>query len=143
MELREEKAGWSLILHEGRLGYIHIDFRLGLDIVDVSGTANLMIETPFRLSSFDAEVLLTPADSASLGPVLPLFNTEVVGLAIRKTGQLKVEFGNGCSLEVYPDESYEAWQFGSSLGFMLVCSPGGIVSLFREGNPPAAIGRKC
>lgn len=104
----------------------------------MSGTANLTIETPFRLRSFDADVLLTPDDSSSLGPVLPLFNAKVVGLAIRKTGQLKVEFGDGCSLEVCPDESYEAWQLGSSIGFMLVCSPYGTVSLFREGNPPAA-----
>jgi hypothetical protein len=134
MELRDEKDGWHLSLKDGLVQLIQIDFRLGLVLSDTSGKAQLYIETPCRLKGAGGEVPLTPSESPSLAPILPLFNAKVIGVAIRKTGQLKVEFGDGQSLDVDPDDSYEAWQLGcSSIGSLLVCSPGGMVCFFQQG----------
>ena len=132
MELREERDGWRFSLDSGFVQLIQIDFRLGLCLADTSGTAQLYIETECRLNGGSSEVLLTPANPSTLAPVLPLFNRKVVTATIRKTGQLKVEFGGGYTLQVEPDNSYEAWQLGCSLGFMVVCAPGGSVSVFRH-----------
>lgn len=135
-----KKDGWYLSLQDGLVQLIQIDFRLGLFLSDTSGKAQLYIETPCRIKRADGEVLLTPSESSSLVPILPFFNAKVIGVAIRKTGQLEVEFGNGHSLEVHPDDSYEAWQLGcSSIGSMFVCSPGGEVSLFQQ---PEHLGRR-
>lgn len=83
------------------------------------------------------ECLLIPEEPASLAPILPLFNAKVIGIRIRKAGKLKVDFGNDLLLEVNPHEKYEAWQLGcSSIGLLLVCSPGGPVSVFRQPNRP-------
>jgi hypothetical protein len=136
VELRDEKDGWLLALQDGLVQLIQIDFRLGLLLSDASGTAQLYIETPFCLNGPNTDVSLTPAKTSSLAPVLTLFNAAVIGVSIRKTGQLKVQFGDGRWLEVGPNDAYEAWQLGGSTGFMLVCSPGGNVSIFNQTEGP-------
>jgi Family of unknown function (DUF6188) len=68
----------------------------------------------------------------SLAAILPLVNARIETVAVRDTGRLRIAFGNGYLLDVEPDERYEAWQLSPSRGFMLVCSPGGKVSLFRD-----------
>ena len=137
MELRDEKHGWHLSLQDGLVQLIQIDFRLGLLLSDASGNAQLYVETPCRLKGPDVDVALTPAESSSLAPVLSLFNAKVTGVAILNTGQLKVQFGDDRSLEVDSDDAYEAWQLGCSIGFMLVCPPGGKVSFFKQTERPA------
>jgi hypothetical protein len=94
MELREAPDGWLLELQDGLVQLIQIDFRLGLSFADASGNAQLYVETPCRLKGPgpDTDVLLTPGEPSSLAPVLPLFNAKVTGVAIRTTGQLKVQF---------------------------------------------------
>jgi hypothetical protein len=69
--------------------------------------------------------VLTPAESSRLAPILPFFNSKVIGICIRKTEQLKVEFRDGQILEVDPRDLCEAWELGcSTIGLLLVCSPG-------------------
>lgn len=131
MDLKEEKDGWCLMLREGSVHLIQIDFRLGLFLSDPPDNATLFVETPCRLKSPDATVLLTPGRSSTLGPILPFFNANVVAVAVRCTGELRLTFGGDHSLEVDPDPNYEAWQL-STADVMLVCSPGGAISLFRK-----------
>jgi hypothetical protein len=137
MKLKDTNDGWYLELHNGLVQLIQIDFRLGLFLSDLSDKAQLYVETKCRLKSPDADVSLTPADSSSLAPMLPFFNTKAAGVAIQKTGQLRVDFGADRFLEVDPDGAYEAWQLSCSTGIMLVCSPGGSVSLFRDSQRAA------
>jgi hypothetical protein len=133
MQLIEEKDGWSLAMQECRLVYIHIDFRLGLDLADASGMASVIIESPCRLRTQEEDSLLIPGEPKSLSPVLGLFNAEVAAISIQRSGHLKIRFGDGLSLTVDPDEKYEAWQIGCpSIGILLVCCPGGDVSIFKE-----------
>jgi Family of unknown function (DUF6188) len=135
MQLTEEKDGWSLRLQTGRVGYIHIDFRLGLDVTDTTGTASVTIETPCHLSSPSGETVLIPAETTTLAPALGLFNVDVEGISIQRTGRLKIIFGNDFFLRVEPNEMYEAWQIGCpNCGFLFVCSPGGEVALFQQGG---------
>jgi len=132
MELRDDKDGWNLRMREGLVQLIQIDFRIGLLLSDSSGQAQLHIETPCRLKSPEADLVLTPTNSLSLAPLLGLFNSAVNSLVIKKTGQLTIEFDRYRTLEVDPSGAYEAWQLGCSNGIMLVCSPGGKVAVFRQ-----------
>jgi hypothetical protein len=132
MELREDEDGWTLSLQAGYVQLIQIDFRLGLFLSDSSAKAQLFVETPCRLKSPASEAILIPEKAATLAPILSLFNTKVSSATIRKSGELTVEFEEGRTLMVDPDPSFEAWQVGCSLGFLLVCAPGGRVSLFQE-----------
>lgn len=133
MKLRDEENGWRLEFDEdGVVQLIQIDFRLGLFISDKSGEAQLFIETPFEMNTPQGRHVLVPEDTPSLEPALTLFSAKVVRVSIRETGGLTVEFKKDVSIEVYPDDKYEAWQLSGSPEFMLVCAPGGSVAIFRE-----------
>jgi len=131
MEFKAEKDGWILSFDDGFVQLIQIDFRLGLLLSDGSGKAQIHIETPCLLKVADSEILLTPSKASSLGPILSLFNSRIINVMVNNTGCLMVRFGDGQILEVPPDKSYESWQINMpSIGSMMVCSPGGKVSLF-------------
>lgn len=92
----------------------------------------MFVETSCRLRGPSIDVILNPGNSPSLAPILSLFNAKVSAIEVRKTGKLEIQFGDSHTLEVDPHEPYEAWQFGCSIGFMLVCSPGGKVSFLQQ-----------
>jgi hypothetical protein len=136
LELLSDRCGWRLILQDGYVQLIQIDFRLGLFLADASGDAKLFIGSPCRLKGQDCDVLLIPGESSSLAPALRLFNAKVTGLSVQLTGHLKVQFGDGRLIEVNPDDAYEAWELGCSIGFLMVCCPDGHVSYFSERTVP-------
>jgi hypothetical protein len=143
MEIREEDCGWRLRFRDGVVQLIQVDFRLTLFLGDGADTAKLVVETPFRLIALENDVVCSPEKPASLAPILPLVNARITGVLAQKSGWLRVEFDSGRSLEVAPNESYEAWQLGSSIGFLLVCSPGGGVSFFKEDRKGMSTGQKA
>ena len=132
MKLTEESGGWRLALSQGFVQLIQIDFRLGLFLGDAPDMAKLYIAEDFLLKNQGREDTINPEDSCSLAPLLAFFNAKVAGIDIRTTGHLRLEFEAGSSLEVNPNELYEAWELNSSIGVMMICSPGGSVSLFRN-----------
>jgi hypothetical protein len=133
MQLTEQTDNWTLVMEAGRLSYIHIDFRLGLDVTDASSTVIITIERRCVLSSPVRESVLIPSEPTTLGPILQLFNVDVGRIEIQKMGLLKIDLGNSYSLRVDPDEKYEAWQIGCPTSdFLFVCFPGGEVSLFQK-----------
>ena len=66
MELRDDKDGWQLVLQDGFVQLIQIDFRLGLFLSDNSHKAQLYIASPCRLTGQEANALLNPEESSSL-----------------------------------------------------------------------------
>ena len=133
MELKEQGKDWCLTARDATVNLIQIDFRLSLFLADPQNEATIVIETPCRLKTRDTSVVLRPAETSTLAPILPFFNARVTGVAIRSTGALKLYFRGGPTLEVDADPNYEAWQLASStMGLLFVCSPGGAVSLFKD-----------
>jgi hypothetical protein len=136
MTLVEQSDSWTIECVEGSIGQIHIDFRVTFDVVDGADRARVTIEELFRFNGPDGEVPISPAETPSLGPILALFNAEVTRITIKKSGRLRVEGNGGWSLEVDPNDTYEAWQLGyAPIHSLFVCSPGGEVSLFQEETP--------
>lgn len=133
MELKEHGKGWCLAFRDASVHLIQIDFRLSLFLLHPPNEATVIIETPCRLKTRDTSVVLRPGEPSTLAPILPFFNATVTGVSIRSMGALRMEFSGGPTLEVDPDPMYEAWQLASStMGFLLVCSPGGAVALFND-----------
>jgi hypothetical protein len=134
MELIDDRDGWLISFQAGLVQMIQIDYRLGLLLSDGKASTNIHISTLGRLTWPGGEALLEPEETASLSPILPLANKGVRSVTIRATGHLRVEFAGGHVLEVAPDDQYEAWQLGCSVGargVMMVCSPGGSVAVFK------------
>jgi hypothetical protein len=133
--LIETDEGWSIAHSDAQVGYIHVDYRLGLDISDTAGTVRLVVETPCKLRIAGDELTIVPDDAATLAPILMLFNVGVEEIAIHRNGELTVEFSNGRRLNVSPSDQYEAWQIACENEFLIVCQPGGAVSIFQESAP--------
>ena len=134
MTLTEDKDAWQLVLVAGVVQLLQIDFGLGFILTDGHDNAKLHVETKCRLIQSGHEAELIPEESPSLSPILAFANAKVSGISIRKTGHLKLEFGSGARLEVGPNERYEAWELGLSIGVLMVCAPGGEVAFFRDRN---------
>lgn len=130
MKLEVLDNGWRLALESGLVNLIQIDFRLGLFISDDTGKVNIIIETLCHLKGATGVVSLEPEKSLSLAPILPFHCAKVHRMDIENTGKLRVEFGQGEVLEVAPHPQYEAWHLGCSLGFQMICAPGGKVAIF-------------
>jgi hypothetical protein len=131
MQIMETNDGWILSMDQGRVLRIEIDFRLGLLLGDGSEAVTLHIEVPCQFNDGGVDVELRPGEPSSLNPILPFFYAEVDSVTIQKTGRLSVEFRGGQRLHVDPNDAYEAWEIGWQDHFLMVCTPGGDVSVFQ------------
>lgn len=136
MELIEKPDQWQLEFKNGLVQLIQVDFRLGFVLSDGKQLAELHIGTRCHLSGVPEGALMIPEETATLAPALRLFNAEVQLIVIERSGDLKVYFSDGRTLAVKPDDRFEAWELGSSIGFRMVCAPDGKVSLFRDKQRP-------
>lgn len=136
MQLTEAKDGWYLKLDDAKLTFLHIDFRLSLDITETSATVCLVLETQFYLQLEGDVASIIPSDTASIAPILPLFNSSVDAIEFRAGGHLTVEFTDGHSLNIDPHPKHEAWQLACMGDFLFVCEPGGHISEFRQPTAP-------
>jgi hypothetical protein len=134
MQLETKEDGWHLIFLNGIVQLVKIDFRLGLVLSDGDDQAQLLIGTSCRLMGPGIDAVIDPEDTASTCPALKLFNKKVEDMDIRKSGHLVVNIGGEYLIKVSPSDSYEAWEIGCSIGFSMVCAPGGTVSLYRRGE---------
>jgi hypothetical protein len=132
MELIEENSGWRLAFRSGTVQLMKIDFRLGLLLRDGADTAELYVETPFRLIGSGTDATCVPEDPESLAPALSLVNKKIIEIRISNSGSMTTNFESGVSINVDPHGAYEAWQLGGSTGFLLVCQPEKGVSFFKE-----------
>src|SRR4051812_37074248 len=109
-------GGREFVFAERELTWIRIDFQTRLQF----GEAELVIESPFRLSRANAEHDLDPNDRAGLGPLLALYPDTLERMTMTAEGILSATFVSGASVTVGPDPRYEAWNVG---GFW--CAAGG------------------
>ncbi len=72
-----------------------------------------------------------PQSLAGLAILLPLLNETVVSAGVRQRGALAVAFKAGV-LRCDPDEKYEAWEFTTESGAMVVCMGGGELAIWSE-----------
>lgn len=75
-----------------------------------------------------------PQSLEGLAILLPLLNESVVSAGVRPGGALAVGFEVGvvtCS----PDEQYEAWEFTTEAGAMVVCMGGGVLAIWSGDRP--------
>lgn len=138
MRIREHSDGWLIEPANTVVQMIQIDFRVGLLLSDAANDLQIYLGTPFSLrSTVGVEHHLDPGKTTALGPVLNLFNAEVLKVAITKLGDLEISFQNGFVLQSSPDEAFEAWE-ALTRGIRLVCAPeGGVVVYESRADRPS------
>lgn len=109
-------GGIRFSLTEPEISWIRIDYQSRLQF----GQAELVIETPFLLTTMEQRYQLNPNERIGLGPLTALYPDTATEVLMSRNGELSLTFASGATLTVPPDSRYEAW---SLAGF--ACVPGG------------------
>jgi hypothetical protein len=117
--------GWSFRIDPPDLTFIRIDHQVRLQFSAIE----VVIETPFELSTPQGTNQLDPAGRAGLGLILAIYPTSLVS-ATSSAGTLNMRFEGAVSLSVPPHSRHEAWQINGPRGFLFVCTPGGDTALW-------------
>lgn len=72
-----------------------------------------------------------PQSLLGLALLLPLLNEEVQSAAVAPDGSLAVTFAAG-ALTCLPGDAYEAWEFRTESGALVVCMPGGDLAIWSD-----------
>jgi hypothetical protein len=67
-------------------------------------------------------------DPAIAGTLLTCLNQPLTSISIA-SGRLTIEFANATRIQVEPDQEYESWQISGEDGLLVVCTPGGDLSV--------------
>lgn len=110
-----------------------VDYAFG--ITTQSGIT-VRIECDFTYRRSDADpVLYDPNDDpVLLGPVLSITRSAVVKGFADDAGALHLEFADGSTIDVLPDEHHEAWTLVGPDGLLLVSLPGGGLATWSAGQ---------
>lgn len=100
------------------------------------------MESPFEIVVGDTAITLAPEEDPAIAIecLKELAGQPVTGSAISETGRLTVVFQSGISLVAEPDPRYEAWTITGPGGLIIVCLPGGQLSVWNadtEGSDPS------
>ena len=98
---------------------------------------SIRIEAGFEfLPSRDAEIVhIRSGIIRELAPALEVFGSSIDRALVYEGRKLRIDFSNGMSSCVGPDEDYEAWVVSGPRGFLVVALPGGGRATLRaEGN---------
>ncbi len=79
----------------------------------------------------DGPEIEEPQSLAGLALLLPLLNEAVVSAGVVQGGTLSIAFDAGV-LSCDPDEKYEAWEFTTEAGAMVVCMGGGVLAIWSD-----------
>jgi hypothetical protein len=120
----KNKDHWVLPIEGRAVSEIRI-YRFYVDFYfpgDDGVTFWLRLETPFSYRGPDGTALLIDPEGPrrALGPVLGIFGLNVHRALAYNFGVLDLRFADGSSLTAEPDGQYEAWEFHSDNGILVV-----------------------
>jgi hypothetical protein len=75
------------------------------------------------------------ASDAAAAALLSVLNRRASQIAVTG-GQLAISFETGLTLRVDPDQCYESWQISSDDGLLIICTPGGDLTIWY---PPSGL----
>ncbi|MEO5662973.1 MAG: DUF6188 family protein [Nocardioides sp.] len=102
----------------------------GEDIGSVSREIQVEHETlELRLPNSDRTASLDRDDPVAVTSLLSALSQPVIRLSV-DDGKLVVELKGGLVIGVDSDEHYESWQINSDDGLLIVCAPGGELTIW-------------
>jgi hypothetical protein len=89
----------------------------------------IVIDEPFTLTTDGHAQLVPPGEAVyDVAAALPLFNESVVTVTAAGSGELRVVFADGATIDVPTNRGYENWQLTLPDGREWIGLPGGGVS---------------
>ena len=121
---------WEIRIEDLVVTLCLVDFAFGFHLDQ--GRYSVKIEVPFVFSVAQESYNVTPETQDSVCPVLSIFNKAVSEARAYKRGELQISFLGGSSIVVAPNAAYEAWEIAGSNGLLMVCTPGGDISIWER-----------
>lgn len=115
----------KLPLHGKTVSRCYVDSAFGIQFFEADEELTLRIESSFYLLYGDNRFLVSPQEPEKLCQALTLLGKEVDQAFATKDGELHLRFADDTGLIVPPDENFEAWEFTSSTGRLLMSLPSG------------------
>ena len=91
----------------------------------------ILIEHPTILFTHPGQVAIAhaPDSDAVAAALLSVLNRRASEITLT-SGHLIISFETGLTLKVEPDQRYESWQISSDDGLLIVCTPGGDLTIW-------------
>jgi hypothetical protein len=100
---------------------------------EAAGTVSreIFIEHPAIVLALPGEPAIAhdPASDAVATALLSVLNKRASQITVTG-GQLTISFETGLTLKADPDQHYESWQISSDDGLLIVCTPGGDLTIW-------------
>jgi hypothetical protein len=131
VDIREEQEHWVILMEGWQVTQLRVDAAFGL-VFWRSNNAEISIRigNDFSYNEGEDQYALSPSQPTALGPALALLGQEISAATTTKNGGLYLRFGSAISVSVPPDPQYEAWELSGPKGFLVVCTPGGELSIW-------------
>jgi hypothetical protein len=130
--LTELEDRWLLPFSGLAVTQVVVDFEFGL-VLGSEARVSIATSAELRWAAQgvvqDAVELHPERQDVAAG--LALFNSSVLSAVAFKTGILRLGFGDGHLLNVAPSPTYEAWTANGPGGLLVVCMPGGSLSVWQ------------
>jgi hypothetical protein len=124
---------WKLNLEGGSVDRCCFDYGVTFILSNGALSCELRIERPFTIVVPGWGIhRVDPDEAVDLEQALSLLRRKVDSATVTKEGDLKLHLGDRTTLQVAPDENFEAWTLTASTGARLVCLPGGEVAVWPD-----------
>lgn len=132
-DLVEGDDHWRLPVAGLAIEQCSFDFAVVLRLGSGAAMWEIRIGQPFAVVAPDGtEQLVVPEEQAHVEAVLALLRQEVEEATASKDGHLVVRLVGGASVQVPPDEGYEAWEAAGPNGMQAIALPGGDLAVWRS-----------
>lgn len=118
----------------GVVGHDLQQLRVGVGQVQLVFDDGKFVHLAGRTRLDEGPEIEEPQSLEGLAILLPFLNESVVSAEVGPGGTLAVAFGTGV-VRCSPDEQYEAWEFTTEAGAMVVCMGGGVLAIWSENQP--------
>ena len=133
-KLVEHANGWNVALDGAYIDSVSFDYAATIVIVSGKSFVKVRYESEVRLCENSRETRILPEDTPTGAPLLSLVRKGVDSIFVCSSGILRISLTSDAMLVSEPNYSYEAWNLSSDAGYLLICNPGGGVTVFAELN---------
>ena len=130
--LTENNEYWLLRLSNNQITRCMLDFAFSIQLFESNDIiTEIRLENEIIFSKQNQKYILHPHQPLSLCPILEIVHWIIKEIIIFKSGKLNIIFENEDSLIVNPLQAYESWQITGPNKLMIICNPGGNISLWK------------
>lgn len=131
-QLVDHKTHWEIPIQGRTLTSFVISFAFfEIKILEDDFDLTFRFEGDFFFESSGEQNTLNVRQPTSLSPILSVLNHPLKLIRFTEQGLLEIQFEEDAKLTVKPDPMFESWQLWGDNSLLVVCMPGGRLSIWE------------